>query len=60
MPVKENQTENHEDITSLENLPKDLQDSFNNLCILAFCGMLEDRMHFQKRTSQQKQIDACH
>ena len=33
----------HEDITSLDSLPKEFQDSFNSLCELAFCVMLEDR-----------------
>ena len=40
--------EDHEDMTTLECLPMELQASFYPLCELAFRGLLEDRMLFSK------------
>ncbi|KAL5493910.1 hypothetical protein EMCRGX_G015148 [Ephydatia muelleri] len=40
--------EDHEDVTTLESLPTELQASFYPLCELAFRGLLEDRMLFSK------------
>ena len=47
--IKREPDREHEDITSLESLPKELQDSFYSLCKMAFCGLLENRMLFSQK-----------
>ena len=47
--IKREPDREHEDITSLESLPQELQDSFYSLCKMAFCGLLESRMLFPQK-----------
>ena len=47
--IKREPDREHEDITSLESLPKELHDSFYSLCKMAFCGLLESRMLFSQK-----------
>ena len=47
--IKRKPDREHEDITSLESLPKELQESFYSLCKMAFCGLLEHRMLFSQK-----------
>ena len=42
------QSDDNVEISSLDNLPKDLQKSFYSLCKLAFNGLMEDRYVFTK------------
>ena len=47
--IKREPDREHEYITSLESLPKELQKSFYSLCKMAFCGLLEHRMLFSQK-----------
>ena len=47
--IKREPDREHEDITSLESLPRDLQGSFHSICELAFCGLLDDTMLFTNK-----------